>query len=167
MITIWTVEMANGYGYSGGPGGIAKFDPVERAKLVESVSDRNRDARMERISEIEDKVFDVSAQVIMAHLAFTEVDHDQEHPPEEWVQQFGEVAARRRMIVAKAGYLPASQMPSAVKLSQMVWQAISRANSHRQRGQVMNQVNVKIALPAPTSQEHPGETVYEVKDLDD
>ena len=159
--------MANGYGFSGNTQALSKEKLEARESLIESVGERTREARMERIAEIEDKVFDISTQVVMAHLAFTEVDFDQQDPPEEWVQQFGEKAARRRMVVAKAGYLPASQMPSAVKLAQMVRQSISRAYSQQHRGATLNQVNVKIALPAPTSQEHPGAETYEVLDLDE
>lgn len=148
--------------------GISDLQLKRNAENIEFLSDRNKEKRIERIAEIEDKVFDISTQVVMAHLAFTEVDPDQEDPPPEWVAQFGEVAARRRMIVAKSGYLPASQMPSAVKLAAMVRTSISRAYSQQHRGVgALNQVNVKIALPAPTSAEHPGEKVYEIKDLDD
>lgn len=154
--------MANPYGHIMPPAKRAARDRDEALVL-----DSNREARIERIAEIEDKVFDISTQVVMAHLAFTEVDPQQEDPPEEWVAQFGEKAARRRMIVAKAGYLPASQMPSAVKLAQMVRQSISRAYSQQHKGVALNQVNVKIALPAPTSQEHPGEEIYPIRDLDE
>jgi hypothetical protein len=140
----------------------------KRDEDLEFVSERNKEKRLERIAEIEDKVFDISTQVVLAHLAFTEVDPLQEDPPPEWVEQFGEVAARRRMIVAKSGYLPASQMPSAVKLAAMVRTSISRAYSQQHRGVgALNQVNVKIALPAPTSVEHPGEEVYPVLELDE
>lgn len=154
--------MANPYGHIMPAAKRAARDRDEALAL-----DSNRENRIERIAEIEDKVFDISTQVVMAHLAFTEVDPQQEDPPEEWVAQFGEKAARRRMIVAKAGYLPASQMPSAVKLAQMVRQSISRAYSQQNKGVALNQVNVKIALPAPTSQEHPGEEIYPIRDLDE
>ena len=143
-------------------------DPEKSAELARSISDSTKVARMERIAEIEAQVFDVSTQVVMAHLAFTEVDPDQEEPPEEWVREYGEKAARRRLIVAKLGYAPASQMPSAVKLAQLVRAGVSRAYGQQsQQKHQLNQINVKIALPAPTSHEHPGETVYEVRDLDE
>ena len=156
--------MSRAYTTLGGP----RQELEKLQEQSEFVSDRNKEKRLERIAEIEDKVFDVCTQVVMAHLAFTEVDPDQEDPPEEWVQQFGEKAARRRLIVAKLGYAPHSQMPSAVKLAAMARTSISRAYSQQHRGVgAMNQVNVKIALPAPTSQEHPGAETYEIIDLDE
>ncbi len=145
-----------------------RLDMEKVLEKQEFLSETNKEKRLERIAEIEEKVFDISTQVVMAHLAFTEVDPMQEDPPEEWVAQFGEVAARRRMIVAKAGYLPHSQMPSAVKLAALVRTSISRAYSQQNRGAgTLNQVNVKIALPAPTSVEHPGAETYAVIDLDE
>jgi hypothetical protein len=159
--------VGNGNAYSGS-GGLVGLKAKKREEDLDFVSDRNKEKRLERIAEIEDKVFDISNQVVLAHLAFTEVEPDQQEPPEEWVQQFGYVAAKRRLIVAKAGYLRASEMPSAVKLAVMVRTSISRAYSQQHRGAgAMNQVNVKIALPAPTSVEHPGEEVYEIRDLDE
>jgi len=158
--------MANGYGFSGSNQGLGKAELAKRGELADSLSERTREKRLARIAEIEDRVFDIATGVIEANLAFFEVSFDQVDPPEEWVEKYGEKAARQRLAVAKAGWMPVNQAPSAIKLAAMVRTSISRAYGHQTgRGQ-LNQINVKIALPAPTSQEHPGSEVYEVIDID-
>ena len=42
---------------------------------------------------------------------------------------------------------------------------ISKARSYRVK-LTQNNLNVKLTLPAPTTAEHPGSTVYEVRDLE-
>jgi ribosomal protein L6P/L9E len=42
---------------------------------------------------------------------------------------------------------------------------ISRTRSYRMKI-TQNNINVKLALPAPTTAEHPGPVTYEVRDLE-
>ena len=121
--------------------------------------------RMERITELEDRVYDIASGVVEATLSFHEVDPDQAVPPEEWVQRYGQKAAEQRLAVAKAGWMPQNIAPSAVKLAATVMNGITRGrNYNKQRS--LQQINVKIALPAPTSQEHPGLEVYPTREIE-
>jgi len=158
--------MANGRPFCPTTQALSTVELEKKTELADSLGEKGREKRLARIAEIEDRVFDIATGVIEANLAFFEVSHDQQDPPTDWVEKYGETAARQRLAVAKAGWMPANQAPSAIKLAAMVRTSISRAYGHQTgRGQ-LNQINVKIALPAPTSQEHPGAEVYDVIDID-
>jgi hypothetical protein len=158
--------MANGYGFSGSNQGLTGEELARRDAVSDALNEKTREKRLARIAEIQDQIYDVTTEVLLANIQFYEVDFDATEPPAEWVEKYGEKLAKQRLIVAKSGYLPASQAPSAIKLAQMVHSSITRSMGHEKgRGQ-LNQINVKIALPAPTSQEHPGSEVYEIIDID-
>lgn len=126
---------------------------------------KKTELRMARIQELEDRVYDIASGVVEATLCFHEVDPDQAVPPPEWVEIYGQKAAEQRLAVAKAGWMPQNIAPSAVKLAAMVMNGITRGRNYNKQ-RVNQQINVKIALPAPTSQEHPGTEVYEVRDVE-
>lgn len=122
-------------------------------------------ARMARIEELENEVFERAGGIINAGLAFADVDPKQVDPPEAWIAEYGEDAARKRLEVAKSMWLPASVAPAGMKLALQAWTGISRGRGYRMKV-TQNNLNVKIALPAPTTPEHPGPVVYEVRDLE-
>ena len=158
--------MANGRPFCPTNQGLTREDLAKRTELADSLGERTREKRLARIAEIQDQIYDVTTEVLLANIQFYEVDFDATEPPAEWVEKYGEKLAKQRLIVAKSGYLPASQAPSGIKLAQMVHSSITRSmGGEKGRGQ-LNQINVKIALPAPTSQEHPGAETYEVLDID-
>lgn len=124
-----------------------------------------KEQRLARLSELEDQVFLTAAGVINAFIAFHEVDPEQAIPPEDWVREYGEEAALKRLAVAKMGWLPKNQAPAGVDLATRVYVGTIKARSYR-AGTTNNQLNVKIELPAPTSREHPGAETYEVIDIE-
>lgn len=121
--------------------------------------------RLARIEELEQEVFERAAGVVTEILAFREVKHDQKQPPPEWIEQFGEDDARKKLEIAKAGWLPQSIAPAGFKYAVQVMAGISRARQYKVK-LTQNNLNVKIALPAPTSAAHPGPVTYEVRDLE-
>lgn len=121
--------------------------------------------RRERLEEFEDKICTAAAQIIEAQLAFSEVTPMQEEPPPAWVEEFGEEGARQRLAVAKSGWLPKSHAPTAVDLAARVTIGIARARRHKLDVKTQN-INVTMALPVPTSAEHPGPTVYPTKRIE-
>lgn len=123
--------------------------------------------RQERMEALEQRVYEHAGGVVEALLAFTEIDPQQADPPPDWVERYGEVAARQRLQVAKAAWLPAASFPAGGKLAVQVLTGITRGRQHRNQKLTQNNINVKIALPAPTSREHPGPVVYEVRDLEE
>jgi hypothetical protein len=145
--------------------GLKRMNPTVPGVAAELRDVKKTEQRLARIEEIEDRVYDISTQVIEATLAFSEVTPDQAVPPPEWVELYGEKAAMQRLQVAKGGWMRQSDAPSAVKLAAIVRNGIIRGRNYNKQ-LVNQQINVKIALPAPTSQEHPGAEVYEVRDVD-
>lgn len=131
----------------------------------ELVSPKKKEERLARIEELENQVFEQAAGVVNQILAFREVKHDQKHPPPEWIEAFGEEEARKRLEIAKAGWLPQSISPAGFKYAVQVMAGISRARQYKVK-LTQNNLNVKIALPAPTSAAHPGPVTYPVRDLE-
>lgn len=137
--------------------------------LTRELTDPARqELRVQRMQQIEEQIFEKCAALMEAHLDAAEVDPDQQEPPPEWVERWGLDVARRRLIFAKMGYLPASQMPSAVKLSGQYVLGVVKGRQSRIGKLTQNVLNVKIALPAPTSAEHPTPEIpaYPVREIE-
>lgn len=129
---------------------------------------KRKEERLARIAELEDRVFEASMGVIEATLAFQEVTFDQKDPPAEWIALYGEEGARRRLNVAKAGWLPVSHAPAAVKYALQAGVGIGRVRGNRVQVNA-NNVNVKIqqiTLPPPTSAAHAPPGVYAEKEIE-
>jgi hypothetical protein len=131
----------------------------------ELLDEKLKETRMARIEELENEISERAAGVINAMLSFTEVTPTQEEPPAAWVTEFGLEAATQRLKIAQMSYLPASVAPNGFKYAVQVQAGISRGRAWRTKI-TQNNLNVKIALPAPTTAQHPGPTVYEVRDLE-
>jgi len=127
--------------------------------------DAAKETRLARIEELETAVLEQSAQVVQAILAFSEISPQQQEPPPDWVTMYGEEGARQRLAVARNGWAPASLAASGGKLAQQMMVGILRGRGYRNKVAVRN-LNVKIALPAPTSQAHPGPELFAVKDIE-
>jgi hypothetical protein len=136
---------------------LAKELKDEKQKLV----------RQERMEELELRVYEHAGGVVEAFLSFADVHPQQTEPPPDWVERYGYDAACKRLAVAKGGWLPVSQAPAGAKTAAQLLTGITRGRAHRNQKLTQNNINVKIALPAPTSREHPGPTVYEVRDLEE
>lgn len=125
-----------------------------------------KEARLARLEELENQVFERAHGILEAVLSFHEVEPNQTEPPADWIQRYGEEGAKQRLQVAKSGWLPQSIAPNATKLAAFVQAGILRARRFNAGKLTQNNINVKIALPPPTTAEHPGEVVYEVRDLE-
>lgn len=113
--------------------------------------------RRQRLEEFEDRIFLAAAQIVEAQLAFSEIAPNQETPPPAWVTEYGQEGAEQRLRMAKSGWLPKSLAPAAADLAARVTVGIARARRHTTN--VRNQqINVTMALPAPTSADHPGQS---------
>ena len=127
--------------------------------------EKKKELRLARIEELENMIFERAIGVIDAALSFVEVSPDQTEAPAAWIAELGQEAAAQKLKIAQMGYLPASLAPNAFKLAVQVKTGISRGRAWNLR-LTQNNLNVKIALPAPTTAEHPGATTYEVRELE-
>lgn len=134
--------------------------------LREMHGQAEKEARLARMLEIEDEIYQTAAGILHATLDFCQVAPDQQEPPAEWVARLGLDAARQRLAVAKAGWLPQSLSPSGPKYAAQLVAGISRAR-RMQSGQLgPREINAKIALPAPTSAGMPGAPEYPSKEIE-
>lgn len=124
-----------------------------------------KEMRLARIEEIESEIFDRASGVVNAFLSFAEVTRQQEEPPESWVAEYGAEGARQRLKVAQAGWLPQAVAPAGAKLGAQMVVGILRGRGHKVRA-TQNNLNVTLTLPVPTTSEHPGPVVYEVRDVE-
>lgn len=132
-----------------------------------SQAQRQKERRLKRIAEVEDQVLETAQQIVEATLAFSEVEPEQQLPPEDWVERYGETGAIQRLRVARAAWLPAAKVPYGMRVAPAVMVGIAKARG--QSAQLINrtaEVNVKIAMPAPTTAEHPGLVKYESKEIE-
>jgi hypothetical protein len=125
-----------------------------------------RKARLARMLDIEDEVFQTAAGILKANLDFHQVGPTQMEPPPEWIERYGREAALQRLAVARAGWMPQSLAPSAVKLASQVVVGIGRARRHQAAQLGPTEINVKLQLPAPTSADQPGAPEYPSKEIE-
>lgn len=135
------------------------------AALREIRDEAEKAARLARMVQIEDEVFQTAAGILAATLDAAHVDPTQPDPPPEWVAELGEKAARQRLAVAKAGWMPRSLAPNFIDVAGRVYTGITRARQHQQ-STGPREINAKIALPAPTSASMPGAPEYPEKEVE-
>lgn len=124
-----------------------------------------KEARLARIEELEHETVERATAVVNAFLSFSEVDPKQAEPPPHWIAEYGHEGAMQRLAVARAGWLPPSIAPAAVKIAIQAQIGFTRARAYKMKI-TQNNLNVQLTLPAPTSSEHPGPVTYEVRDLE-
>lgn len=110
-------------------------------------------------------MFETAAEVVEGVLRFKDVSFDQTEPPEEWVLEYGEAEAKKKLALARSGWLPASTAPAGFQVALRALTGIARSHGYKVKV-TQNNLNVKIALPAPTTAEHPGPVTYEVRELE-
>lgn len=140
------------------------FYPTPLQREVQG--EEQKAARLARMLEIEDEVFQTAAGILRASLDFYQVTPDQTEPPPDWVERFGLEAARQRLAVAKRGWDPQSVSPASVNLAKQVYVGISRARRAQLTAGGPREVNAKIALPAPTAAGMPGAPEYPSKEVE-
>ncbi len=132
----------------------------------ELLSDRAREERVERLTQLEDRVYLRATDILESAMGFEEIEEHAAEPPAHWVEQLGQEGAERKLRLAKRMWEPGNMAPAGVALAQKIHSGISKARGMNKVKLTQNNLNVKIELPAPTSREHPGPDVYEVKELD-
>lgn len=124
-------------------------------------------ARLAEMERIEEEIYQASTQIVAATLEASCVPPNLEEPPPEWVEKYGLEGAKMRLIVAKHAWLPKNQAPMFMHTAQDMSIGIQRIRALRAgTALALKELNVKIALPAPTSAEHPGPVEYETREIE-
>lgn len=109
--------------------------PAKPIELVETALSQGANSAemtaMQRLDEIENKVFDASANLIIDALSYSEVDPNSEEPPVEWVVELGPKRAHQKWVIAKSAWLSSKEAPIALTIAQNVYRAISASKAHR------------------------------------
>lgn len=124
-----------------------------------------KEARLARIEELEQELFERACGIVGAAMQFAEVDPAQEVPPQQWIDELGEEAAMQKLRVAKLGYCPQSHAPTAFTIATRFIAGTMKGRANRLKI-TQNNLNVKMTLPVPTTAEHPGPATYEVRELE-
>jgi hypothetical protein len=105
----------------------ALFDDLEPAPLAAPEPAMRLDlppddaAAIDHVKAISDRLLKRSADIVEGSLHFAELDPetmaDMRDPPDEWVLEIGEQAARKRLRLAKAAWAASKDMPGGIKLA--------------------------------------------------
>ena len=127
------------------PQEIEWVDPTDRAL---SVGER-RELSLDVFKQLEEELFNESAQVIHGALAFADVSEEDmrefretQKLPEGWRERYGLNGARKRMRLAMAAWLPASEAPVGLKLAQATYIGIARVRAGDKL--IAHQLNIGI-----------------------
>ena len=102
-----------------------------------------------KIKAIEDELFDESVGVLRGMMSAAQIDWESDEPPEEWVEQMGPDAARRKFQLAKAALLPKKDAPVLLELAQKTVLGIMKSRARdRDHGHQLN-VTVELSVPMP------------------
>jgi len=144
----------------------AKSELVPSLDLTSGLTPEAKENRLARMREIEDEILQTALGNVAAIQDATSISPEEENPPEEWVERFGKEAAEKRLYAAKWGWKAQKEAPLwAIQALQMVV-GIAKARGQSVRVGTL-ELNARISLPAPTTSEHPGPVVYEVRDISD
>ena len=83
------------------------------------------------VDEVVDELYRETRFVTSASMAFADIEEDQEEPPQEWIDEFGEKEAKKRLRIAKYAQLPHNKAPIALEIAQKVVTGITKAKMER------------------------------------
>lgn len=121
--------------------------PAVEVMMAPSKKQLVKAEQRQHLEALEQEVLEESLQVLNGALKFNEVEHDDEDPPDEWVERYGATKATKMLKLAKAGKLPANMAPVGIKVAQQVATGILKA---RGDGNAPRQLNVQfVQFQAP------------------
>jgi len=80
--------------------------------------------------------------------------------------RYPEARASYEVALAKAGWMPQKDAPFGAIQAMQIMIGIAKARGQSVRVGTL-ELNARISLPAPTTAEHPGPVVYEIRDISD
>lgn len=124
---------------------------------------RNEAAAIERVREIEDRLFDRHSRVLEDVALFREIDPGQKEPPEEWVKEYGKREAERMFRLAQAAWLPKKAAPAGIDVSRAVVASMIKSKSEKASGDTFN---IGIFMPPPEVDRTVEDEPYPIVEVD-
>ena len=128
-------------------------DEGELVPLECTVVDSDERDPLALMREVRQELMVESMDVLANTMKFSEVDPDQEEPPDEWVQQLGLVRAKRALTIAKSAYKSSKDAPIALRLAADVFLGLTKAEALEKSGS--KQLNVQVVQVATKSVDYP------------
>jgi len=143
-----------------------KTELVPSLDISSALTPEAKEKRLAKMREVEDEVLQLAIGNCAAVQSFSQIRPSDENPPESWVAEFGVEAAEKKLALAKAGWMPQKDAPFGAIQAMQIMIGIAKARGQSVRVGTL-ELNARISLPAPTTAEHPGPVVYEIRDISD
>lgn len=126
-------------------------DPNPPPPLAKVEKPEIEPAKHRWLQKTQERVFNKSAQVLEASLAFIDIDPADELPPADWIVELGQKEALKKWRVARAAWMNAKEAPVGIKIAKECVVGISKAlGADAQAPKILNMQAVQINLgPAP------------------
>lgn len=126
-----------------------------RVEFSSSLAMRPGDALAEdKLAAQEDRVFARNLSIVDDMTHWADIDPTVEEPPQEWVDELGVVAARRRLRVARGAMMSLKDAPIGLSAAKSIVSSLAKARAVRDVGRGGMQLNVMAIFPTQV-------TVYE------
>lgn len=126
-----------------------------RLEFGSALAMRPGDALAEdRLAAQEDRVFARNLSIVDDMTHWADIDPTVEEPPQEWVDELGPVAARRRLRVARGAMMSLKDAPIGLSAAKSIVSSLAKARAVRDVGRGGMQLNVMAIFPTQA-------TVYE------
>lgn len=101
------------------------------AELVEPklIQATEEDPFLARIEKIDLQLYETNANTLIAASRWKEISPGDKVPPESWIREYGEKRALEVFRVAQASWLPSSEAPVGLVISEKIVNGIRKAKS--------------------------------------
>lgn len=141
------------------------IESLVKAQRVE-LAEESKKISQDMLRAAEDKLFSDSLEIVECCLDFAELGFDENGQvdensiPEEW-KRMDVREKEKRLRLAKANWMPSSEVPHGVKMAHATMMGIIKARAHQESGaRVLNIEHASFPSPAPLTQ-------YEVIEVDE
>ena len=100
--------------------------------------------QMDRLKDLQDRILLKSLEVVEASVSFHEIAPNLEKPPQEWVDELGEVKAAEKLRVAKASWMNAKEAPVGLAMCRATALGIMKVNEASKH--LSPHLNVQVAI---------------------
>lgn len=99
---------------------------------------------VERIKEVREELFRESAMVCSLAMRFGDIPFGAADPPDEWIEEFGEEEARRRLRYVQAAQMNNKDAPVGIKVATSVLSGLLKSEAETHSRQNLNVVMVGL-----------------------